>query len=127
MSTPEPTIYVRISNYNEFKLYDMPPNSYIKLRESDSGDLLVKNGAYVVLDGDYVNSSRIMNTRIKYLFDFIRPDGSIIDMRSSFEITRIVNSDNSKRTPARVIKPAIVKKDGDVYTLVEKGTLELRV
>lgn len=124
---PEPTIYVRISNYNEFKLYDMPPNSYIKLRESDSGDLLVKNGAYVVLDGDYVNSSRIMNTRIKYLFDFIRPDGSIIDMRSSFEITRIVNSDNSKRTPARVIKPAIVKKDGDVYTLVEKGTLELRV
>ena len=124
---PEPTVYVRISNYNEFKLYDMPQNSYIKLCESDSGDLLLKNGAYVVLDGDYVNSSRIMNTRIKYLFDFIRPDGSIIDMRNSFEITRIVNSDNSKRTPARVIKPAVVKKDGDVYTLVEKGTLELRV
>ena len=44
----------------------------------------------------------------------------------SNEITIIVNGGDRKNT-VRIVKPAIVQKDGDLYTLVEKGTLELRL
>ena len=122
---PEPTVYVRISNYDDFRVYNNVQNSYVKLCKADYGELLLKDGKYVVLDGDYVDSYRITASRINYLFDFIRLDGSIIKMMSN-EITRIIDGGDRKNT-VRIVKPAIVQKDGDLYTLVEKGTLELRL